>query len=1103
MSCFIFTHRQRSPSPTPGAAPPRPPKKAELAGKPLLPDQQSLPPGQTPNVMTQQDQVSAGGVQLPSTAISMTVVSPSPAVTIAMTSPPPQPSASSLEDQLRELQKTQQLQLQQLLSPSADQGQLSSPSIEQAPSPAENIPPPTQSVPANQDVIAPAPVINSEMLAPDANQALLDLQMLLQPPGEEIAGLSEPIQPMRLDQPDGQENPAVQPPPAPQRPVKPVHLQSQTIISPSPPPQQADTATILLPTPPPNSVTMLTPEQGDVLPSTQTEGVSPSIAMSNTGSIVGGVAPQEATPTIPISGAADLINVVSGDQALLQGVGQSIQPTLVPQSQPYKPMTPFGGEGEQQQTSLGQREEHQPLADKEQLPPVQMNQPELLSFLADMNSIIQPPPSGQPTVQIAPSPPPPAPAGGNMAAPVIPQQGGSNIPPSPPPHGVAGTDSTMTTNSISRPIPAPIQTPPPLQSVPPPSQPLDDQTHGPPPPTAPEHTQPPVMAEHGDTTLSAAFTLPQHQPSVSYSPSTSQQQQFMQPVLEQQAPEHSLTSSLASTNLSGGDQEQPASQVNLNKDKTVPPPPSEITHLHEATVHLDGSATHPTSVEEQPNAQTLAQSTFQPVVNMPHPPPNLPHPPSSLAELRTGGSLQPSDFSLSHGIDTSLQNLPQPPIMPSLAPLTSLHPTLPTSYTQEATGHSQDNNGPSVIAKLELQLERQKETVEKKTREVEEGRAQISDQRRQLESYKQQVVLLQQQLSQLTAQQQKQEQEKVTVSGQQAVLMQLLQQQQGMFSQQQTQLESMSKVNEAHHKELQETEMKYRQAITVEQEQKASLQNQVLQLNQEIQRLHSQLQSQSQQQQNTQMQVYQYHTQIQERDKQLVAFRDQHKEIVQKLEQKHQEKVQQLIQQIQELQMSLKKSREQQRALQQGGLPMTMQPTAVNRQPVPLPQQSVPLPQPSSQQPQMSQGPPPPPTPQMPGTPTSMHQQGILQPSQPMLHTQQRAPLATSTVQQPLPPTSSGWPGGLVRQGSSGVYHGQAQVVPTQQQQPQIQPTQPPQQTLTPTSMSVVTTGGRAPGMMQQPSRTQPGQINTGMYANKKLMSFYNFTQNLAQKFNG
>ena len=787
---------------------------------------------------------------------------------------------------------------------------------------------------------------------------------------------------MRLDQPDST---IVEPAPAPQRPVKPIHLQSQMIVSPSPSPH----------------------------PSAQTEE-APSLLTSGRLECVG---PQEATPTIPItsSGPADMINVVSGNQAPLH------QPPLEPQSEPYKPVIPFGEPSPPVQT------------ENQQLPPVQRDQPELLNFLADMNSIIQTPPTGQSTAHIMA--PTPASGVGNgtssMAPLVIGQPGGGNVVPSVMPSsvsspGVAGTDSTMTTNSMSRPIPAPVQSPPPVQSA----QPMDDQIQGLPLPVG-DQVEPPVVAKQEVATPTASFTLPQLQQTVNFQSSTEQHQltDMLQPSLEQVVPP-----SLPSTNAFEREHKQPDGQYPIHKDETSPNELSDTT-------------------------PTLSQSTIHPAASMAHPP-------STLAELRTS-SLQPSDFSLSHGIDTNLRDLPQSSIMTSLAPLASLHAPLPTSYSQEATGHTRDISGPSVTAKLELLLEQQKDIVEKKTREVEEGRAQIADQKRQLENYKQQVVLLQQQLSQLTAQQQKQEQEKVTVSGQQAVLMQLLQQQQGMFSQQQTQLETLSKVNEEHHKQLQETEMKYRQAITVEQEQKANLQNQVLQLNQEIQRLHGQLQSQSQQQQNSQMQIYQYHTQIQERDKQLLAFRDQHKEIVQKLEQKHQEKVQQLIQQIQELQMSLKKSREQQRALQ-GGLAMPIQPPRMNQQqfqqPPQVQQQSVPLQQPVPPQPSshMSQGPPTQGQ-TVPGTPTSMqHQQGILQSSQHNIGPP--APSLANSTQQPLAPTSSAWSGNLGRQGS-GMYHSQAQVP----QQQQIQPSQP----LTPTSTA---------GIIQQPPRTQPGQLNnTGM----------------------
>ena len=203
--------------------------------------------------------------------------------------------------------------------------------------------------------------------------------------------------------------------------------------------------------------------------------------------------------------------------------------------------------------------------------------------------------------------------------------------------------------------------------------------------------------------------------------------------------------------------------------------------------------------------------------------------------------------------------------------------------------------------------------VDEKTREVEQNRATVADQKSQLDNYKQQLLILQQQLGQVSLQQQKQEQEKATASGQQAVLMQLLQQQQGMFSQQQAQIEKLSKATDSNRREQMEAEMKYKQALVVEQEKNAGLTAQNFQQNQEMLRLQQQLQSSSQQQQMVQMHLYQYQTQIQERDKQLLAFRDQHKQIIQNLEQRYQQRVAQMLQQIQELQGELKKLKSQKR----------------------------------------------------------------------------------------------------------------------------------------------------------------------------------------------
>lgn len=1163
------SHRQRSPSPSPGPAPPRPPKKAELVGKPLPPDQQAMLPEQpesAPNVLTQQEKAA--------------VVVPPP-VSIAMTSVPPQPSAASLEDQLRELQRTQQLQMQQLTSPSS---QLASGVTEDG---TTNQPQTSLSAaPTNQEANV-TDTVNSEMLPPDANQALLDLQLLLQPPGEEVAGLSEPIQPERFKQSDhiqlpltaeqqptlqGQQGPppAQIPMPSPQGPPLaqiPMPSQQGPLPGPIPMPSLQDPPLGQIPMPspqgpPPGQVLMPSPQSppSGLIPMPGQQGPPPGqIPMpGQQGPPSGQPSIEQATPQLPpperpakpVHLQSQTVSALA-DNVSLQPAGEGHQPQAIDNSSktsrllmgnlertvhqdgqgeaqplavvlgegrhtpvlpPTDPMVRFGA-GQQtplRETQLPLEGEHDSILG-EQLPiegeygPSVVRQlstvgvQQQLDSLIDLNiGITQP--SNQPL-----------------------------MPSSSPPGGVAGSaDSTMTTNSISRPIPAPVQSPPPPTSPPPPpattapvppsdtahipaASPLSPVAHistrlpttvpapmilAPLPPTAPASLPPMVPTSLPPTATVDAL------PSTAIDASTLSVSSHEEPTLPgrvETAGFHSLqgqelthsTTSLSTSNLSHeASSNQPVVQT------TIYPLHGDATGIDEPLLPGQPESSF------DPSLSSLHRSVTHSLVD-------VPRPPHSLSTLGTG-SLQSSEFTLSHGIDTNLRSISQTAVvsphtamvtkLPQLSSETSFAIPLSTSHT-----HNHDEEK----AKLEELLKQRNETIDKKTKEVEEERALIADQKRQLEHHKQQVALLQQQLSQLSAQQQKQEQEKVTVSGQQAVLMQLLQQQQGMFSQQQSQLESLSKVNEEHHKQLQESEMKYRQALTVEQEQKTNLQNQVLQLNQEIQRLHHQIQSQSQQQQAAQMQVYQYHTQIQERDKQLIAFRDQHKEIVQKLEQKHQEKIAQLIQQIQELQMSLKKSREQQRALQ-SGLPLPLQPTRAARQvqpspqtprqqpqpspqqqqllpqqPQPLPQQPQRLPQQqqlpqqtqllpqqpqASPQPQMSQGQMPS---SVPSTPTSVqHQQGIIQPSastQPMSQ--------PHSAHQPLPPTSAGWPmtsGSMSRQ-SSQAYP--SQVPPPQHIQPSNQP-------------MTQSHGMVAPGNRPMLAPTQPGSVprapptgqTTGMY---------------------
>ncbi len=293
---------------------------------------------------------------------------------------------------------------------------------------------------------------------------------------------------------------------------------------------------------------------------------------------------------------------------------------------------------------------------------------------------------------------------------------------------------------------------------------------------------------------------------------------------------------------------------------------------------------------------------------------------------------------------------------------------------------------------LETQLAAQQATIQEQDSQIAMHKQEITDRRKQMDEQKQQILLLQQQLLQLGLQQRKQDQEKAAASDQQAALMQLLQQQQGMFSHQQAQIEKLSQIDESLRKEQHEVEVKYKQALATEIGQKASLQQQVLQGAQEVQRLSQQLQAQVQQTQAVQLQLHQFHAQLQERDQQLLAFRDQHRQIVQALDQRHQQKVAYLIQQMQELQGEVKKAREQQKLhLQQ-------------LQGVPLQHRASPAVQMRPQHPLASQAPP-----NILRPPTSV------QPHAPMSHppsVQSFEPLPRN-LPPPLQPTVSQPPGGL------------------------------------------------------------------------------------------
>lgn len=313
----------------------------------------------------------------------------------------------------------------------------------------------------------------------------------------------------------------------------------------------------------------------------------------------------------------------------------------------------------------------------------------------------------------------------------------------------------------------------------------------------------------------------------------------------------------------------------------------------------------------------------------------------SLSTTSGIGPLSELDLS-SHAIDTDLHSLPQLSDLPfraTLPGLSSISLQAPSSMSPISldAGPSHSMMGATLGGQMEhlhallASNKTLQQSVDDKTREIEQNKATVADQKSQLENYKQQLLILQQQLSQVSFQQHKQEQEKATASGQQAVLMQLLQQQQGMFSQQQAQIEKLSKATELHRLERVDTENKHKQALSVEQERIAGLNTQNMQLNQEVQRLQQQLQSSNQQQHVAQIQLYQLQSQVQERDKHIVAFREQHKHIIQNLEQRHQQKMAQMVQQIQDLQADNKRIKSQKHSSRPLQSPLSTVPTGPGR----------------------------------------------------------------------------------------------------------------------------------------------------------------------------
>ena len=900
MYIALLFFRRRTPdravSPDPAhlaTPPPRPPKKAEFAGNPIAPEQQTLPnqphyPIPPPSI---------GGQR-----------SPSPSHTHQPLTPPPQaPACQSMEEQLQELQRQQQMQLQ-VLQNLGGGGGLDLQSIQNVIPPSQPLPIQSQPgvnqlpqgipqggmQPGQSLILGSQPGQQRTMPNTLPQQPVMPIQQLLEMPGQQV----QP--PNMLNQQPGmptQQLPEVPNQQLPEAPTQQLMGGVNQMSSPSPPPSS---------------------EQGDLL------NLLDSGAQSNL----------LQAPLQPIDPALnqDSIRAIEDLQLLLQPPGGDGLGSAREHSQPRSPPehVPEGTKKQSNETVDHKQEDvlmPQEPSSNEAIEPIS---PPVLEQGAPGGSESVPPQSTEVTPQ-----------GGEG---VSLSESGSRLPDVlqvsagqveldkpdldlatsvntqlPPPdqtltsaEGVVQqpvSETTITITAMSRPIPTAVQSPPVshapsfshgmLEKLEPHPHHID---------TSPSPTIPPAEGQfHKSPTPDVSQTEPVGFRSVADLVPPSEEGSHPEPLQSETASSPQL---VLHTQTSVPEEESGEQTASLDSHPPVPPVENQSLSLQRTTIDDQNSA-------------------FRPITA----PPTLQEVPGLVTSATTGDNLPPSTSSLPQLPESlpmsslhSIQSFPSPtplslPTPPSVSPL----PPELTMPLQEY--HTLSNIGTAPFlnnsAHYENLLEKKEEKIEELKQENEKQRAQVADQRIQIESYKQQLLLLQQQVAQVASQQQKYEQEKSASSGQQAVLMQLLQQQQGMFSQQQAQLDNMSKVTETHRKEQQELESSYKQALAVEKEQKNTLQSQLMQQTHEMQRLQQQLQSQAQQYQTVQLQLHQYHTQIQERDKQLVAFREQHKQIIQTLDQKHQQKVSQLVQQLQEYQAEVKKLRTQR---QQSGLMTPVQP---------------------------------------------------------------------------------------------------------------------------------------------------------------------------------
>ncbi len=932
--------------PLPSAMPPpRPPKKAELAGNPLSPPASSETSTehfisaprthQQPHTPAAQDPDSRDS----SSSSMMGVASD-------LTMPPSLPSTSSMDEQLQELKRQQQLQLRTFTDALESQDSSSETSESSVTRVAPQVGPhpsyqatPTMDQPdlqlvgqggdglhsleapppggqsssfqaADQPLLsmggtppshqAPPPVgqpIGGGNTA-SANQALLDLHMLLQPPGGPTSSLTTPL---------------LQPGPAPSepwvgfaetthprlggmgvsgeptRPPKPAHLQSVEI----PPPDHVVMHSPQFPAPvnPAQSF----PPEGRIEGTAQDGSLTPDVnsLMATATGTFPPINPAQSMPSLHrIEGVAQngssLTPNVNSLMAPATGTLNPVPAARPPQTESAVPDVAA------QNLSIGSQGGEVP---SQQLPPTT---PLPFDVVSTTPQLLSPALQGN------------AESAANLSSAVD----GSFV----------GVDNTMTIASMSRPIPAPVLSPPMS-----PSQRLDPNLGQ--PVLSPPMSQIQRLEPNPVSPMSQRLEPnPDRPPSMSLSqrlePNLDRPQSNLEPepgtlVESSSFPPggHRMSSALYSGLLDTryGAGEGSVQGGHVEHGTNTPPPRVESEDglvPSQSDIHSTLDSNSVSSLPEDQVHARVALDLSSGALQRHH---------TAISPATVATSM--SSLAFSHGLDVDLHSLPRlsetsfRPI-PGLGPGGSLRtpPSMSPLALDASSRLTQQANIEHIQALLSSNRTLQ-QSLDERTREAEQLRASLADHRTQLDNYKQQLFVLQQQLGQVSHQQQKQEQEKATASGQQAVLMQLLQQQQGMFSQQQAQIESLSKVSDGHSKEQMELEVKHRQALAVEQERNASLLEKNAQQGHEVQRLQQQVQTLSQQQQMVQVHLYQYQTQIQERDKQLLAFRGQHKDIIQNLEHKYQQKVSQLVLQIQELQGDMKKARSQRQSL-----PVPLQP---------------------------------------------------------------------------------------------------------------------------------------------------------------------------------